>query len=343
MMSTLPRLLLLALMAATPLLLAQPAAARTSVAVVDQATLARVEDALSTPICGVGYLDTRKGQLEGIVTTHHEAYLEAMVRGSYGKDKGSLPQLAVQLLGMRKTATARKLLRQLVGDATLTDLLREVAARNLATKYRDPAGRDILLAGLTAPGVQRRADSFSALLPVMRPKDVDAIVSLASDPDFYAVDRLVRELETKPALKRTVLSRLDKQLKTAKGDEAGRMAGTATLLGASKHLARAAGWLTSSPGVATDDELRQRGQLAHALAAEGHREGLDAALHLVSNYRGPEPAMWKRYVLGAFFQFTDAPAEWRQREPAAVLPLLSSFWKRNRDQVRFNRTTKRFE
>ena len=321
----------------------QPTHARQTVAVVDLGTLARVEKELSIPICGVGYLESRQGQLDGIVAKDQEPYLERMAKSSYGKDKQFLPQLAVQLLGRKKTPAAKAILRQLVADPSLTDVLRETTARTLALDFRDASGRSILLAGLKAPGVQRRADSLSALIPVMRPKDVDAILPLARDPKFYAVDRLIHELNDHASLKRQVLARLERELKAATGDDAGRFAVTATLLGSKRHLALAGRFLSKHAAITVDDDLYQLGQMCHALAKAGHREGLDGALHLVATYAGKEPAMWKRYVLNAFFTFTDAPEEWRELQPPAALPNLQSFWKRNRDTVRFNPSTSRFE
>jgi hypothetical protein len=309
----------------------------------DAAKLAQLETELSRPICGVGYLDSRQGQLDAIEKIRPLPYLEHMARAQYGKDRRWLPGLAIQLLGRAGSARAAKILRALVRDSTLDADRREIAARELATKYKDGTGRDMLVAGLDAPGVQRRADSFSALVEVLRDQDLPAVMPLAQDTKFYAVERFVTETDKRPRVKARVLPRLAKSVASASGDVRGRLALTGALLGVPGHLAIASQWLTQHPGAAVNDDLYQLGQMCHALARRGHREGLDAALHLARSYRGPEPASWKRYVLDAFFTYAEPPPAWRELDPSASLPKLAGYWKQQRSKLRFNTTTKRFE
>ena len=207
----------------------------------------------------------------------------------------------------------------------------------------DASGSKLLIHAIRTGHPQARADSLTALAHIIQSKDVALLTPLSLDRHFYVKERFVDEMNKRPTLRKAAIARLERDRKTASKDDAGHIAIALTLMGLRRHGAEAGALLTTHPGPRTDDELHQLGGAAHALARAGHKEGLDAALHLFKSFRGKRPTTFGRYVLSVFFEASDASIDWQELSPAEAHTKLEPWWKRERSSKRFNAVKNRFE
>lgn len=299
--------------------------------------LARIEKDLSVPICGVGYLDTRAGQLRAAGSFDKLPYLEHLATRPARKQNDFLPLLAVQLLGHDKRARHRAALARIVKAPQVDANIRFEAARQLATAYRSGAGKSLLLAELGSQHVQTRTDAMSALFQVAGAGELGRIADLGADPNHYVVDRFVDELGARPALRPQLLSLLKQRHAKARGERRARFAYALLRLGVAGHEQGVQRFLLSRTAPASDEDLYQLAQMCHALAARGHAFAFDAALHVSSLYASSQTHTFHWYALSVFFEKT--PFDRKRVDgmsQAAAERVIAAWWTANRGRLRFD-------
>ena len=314
------------------LLLATSAGAAPSL---DAARLAKLETNLSIPICGVGYLDSRAGQLDAAGKFDKVPYLLHMARTRYADDKRrSLSVLAVRLLSRKK---ARSALVSLVKDKSVAAEVRYEAARTLAQELGSGFGKKLLFAEAHGGDLQRRADSLSALMHVLAAGDLERVIDLAADQDHYVVDRFLEEIEKQPRLRPSALALLRKKYTAAKGTERVRYGYALLLLGVPGHESEVKRFLLDKKTVKDETELYQLGQMCHALAARGHAFAFDAALHVTDLYRQVKGAAFFMYALSVFWESAPFDQKWvlGKTEPEAAR-IVRRWWQQNGAALRFD-------
>jgi hypothetical protein len=302
-------------------------------AALDPARLASIERELTIPICGVGYLDSRAGQLSALGSFDKLPYLEQLAR----QRTTHLSELAVQLIAREKKIASRRALERIEADAKAPEATRFEAARQLATVFRSRAGKPRLEAALAAPDVQRRADGLSALFALATHKELGTLVELAADEHQYAVDRFMSELATRPAFKKPMLRLIRQRHASAQGARRARFAFARVLLGEPAHAAEVKKFLLGYTGPISDEALYNLAWICHELAARGHAFAFDAVLHLASLYPRAPSRAFNWYLLSVFFEkapFDRKLVDGRTEDDAARM--IGAWWSANASRMVFD-------
>ncbi len=301
----------------------------------DAGHLAKLEKDLSTPICGLGYLDTRADQLKQAGEFDKLPYLEHMARTRYADQKKRyLPVLAVQLLAREK---ARSTLVRLVGDKSVAGDVRYQAALELAGKLHSRAGKSLLDAELHSASTQRRADALSALMPVLHQGELLGVVGLAADPDQYVVDRFMGEIAKRPFLKPAVVGQLKKKHAAQQGPERARLAYALLRLGQPGHADEVKRYLLDYKDPKSEEELYQLEQMCNTLAELGHKFAFDAALHVADLYAGLKGQAFFMYGLGIFWsRATFDPSRIEGKPPGEAAKIIAAWWRANGASLKFD-------
>lgn len=313
----------------TLLLLASSAVA----APVDPARLAHIERELSTPICGVGYLESRAGQLDAVGKFDKLPYLEHLAR----KRTNHLAVLGVQLLAQRKTTRNRSALERIEADAGAGQAARFEAARQLATVFKSRAGKRRLEAALGSAEVQNRADALSALFALASVPELGVLADRAADEHQYVVDRFLSELGARSALRGPMLGLIRKRHATAAGAKRARLAHTLVLLGERAHAAEVRTFLLGYTGPISDEAFYNLAWMCHELAARGHAFAFDAALHVASLYPRANSRSFNWYTLSVFYDkgpFDRTLVDGKSEDEAARI--IGAWWRQHQSRIFFD-------
>ncbi len=222
-------------------------------------------------------------------------------------------------------------------DKSIAGEVRYEAARSLAQELHSRAGKALLDAEIKGNDVQRRADSLSALMEVLRPNELGSVVGLAADPDHYVVDRFMSELAKRSFLKPAVVGQLKKKHAAAKGDDRARLAYALCYLGQPGHAAEVKQYLLGYQNPKDEQELYQLGQMCHALAERGHKFAFDAALHVTDLYAGIQGGAFFMYALSVFWD--KAPFEQKRvlgKPHDEAAKIVGAWWRANGPNLSFD-------
>ncbi len=261
-------------------------------------TVAEVEEALSTPTCGVGWIETRTDQLMAFKGIDHQAVLVQIAHSQYdGDERKYLPMIAVEVLANLGNERARLQLQAIAGNPTLSAELRILTAQRLATAFGDSHGFALLEKVARSGEVQDRADCATALLTLDDADALDAVAPLISDPSSYVVDRIAWQLTDEPAPRTRFLAAAERWLETATADQVDRAVVTRLILGDRSQTARAEEIVSSWAEPATNQVLYNQASLCEALVERGHSVGLSCATRVIERFEGLEDAGWYNYAV----------------------------------------------